>query len=263
MIRVLFVDDEGHILKLAKEFLEMSGALHVDTVDSVEKAERAMSANQYDAIISDYRMPKTNGLEFLRKVREQDSGMPFILFSGRGREEVVIEACNSGVSSYMQKGDDLEVQFIQLEHKVKQAVAKRSAEKELSIKLHQARLAMNMARIASWEFDSETGMFKFDDIFYELYGTDARHEGGYFVTLDAYINKFIHPDDRERVAAWITKGPEAIGPEGFGQIEHRIVRKDGTVRDIMVRVGMVFRADGRLLSVYGVNMDVTDLNRRQ
>jgi DNA-binding response OmpR family regulator len=261
MINVLFVDDEGYFLELAKEFLERSGALHVDTFSSVDRAEEAMSDNQYDVIISDYQMPKTDGLEFLRKIREQGSGIPFILFTGRSREDIVIEACNSGVSLYMQKGNDLDVQFIELEHKVKQVVAQRTAEMDLFIKVQQARLAMNMARIASWEFDEETGSFKFDDIFYELYCTDALHEGGYFVTPEVYIRNFIHPDDRDRVAAWIKKGQEAIGPEGYGQIEHRIIRKDGEVRDIMVRVGTMLRADGRVIKVYGVNMDITGQRR--
>ncbi len=258
MLNVLCVDDEEHFLELAKEFLETSGDIRVDTANSVAKAERAMSRVQYDAIISDYQMPLTNGLEFLKRVRERDRDIPFILLTGRGRENIVVEACNSGVSFYVQKGSDLDAQFVEVEHKIKQAVAKRAAELDLFIKVQQSRMAMDMARIASWEYDAETHLFKFDDIFYELYGTDVTHEGGYVQSPEAYILRFIHPEDRDRVAEWMGKGSQVIGPKGFGQTEHRIVRTDGEVRHVKVSAGMIHRADGRLLKVYGVNMDITE-----
>lgn len=186
MLNVLCVDDEEYFLKLSKEFLESSGDLHVDTANSVAMAEKALSRSQYDAIISDYKMPRTNGLEFLKMVREQDKDIPFILLTGRSREDIAVEACNSGVSSYVQKGGDMDAQFTEVEHKVKQAVAKHTAEMDLFVKAQQARIAMDMARIASWEYDGRTHLFKFDDIFYELYGTDAIQEGGYIVSPETY-----------------------------------------------------------------------------
>ena len=51
----------------------------------------------FDAIISDYQMPGMNGIDFLKKVPASGNSIPFILFSGRGREEVVIQALNEGV----------------------------------------------------------------------------------------------------------------------------------------------------------------------
>ena len=65
-----------------------------------------MARSHYDAVISDYQMPDVDGLQYLKKVRGTDKDLPFVLFTGRGREEVVIEAYNSGVSFYVQKGGD-------------------------------------------------------------------------------------------------------------------------------------------------------------
>ena len=53
-----------------------------------------------------------------------DEDIPFILFTGRGREEVVIEAINNGVDFYLQKGGDPKAQFAELGHKIKKAVNK-------------------------------------------------------------------------------------------------------------------------------------------
>lgn len=72
------------------------------------------------------------------------------------------------------------------------------------------------------------------------------------------VGKFIHPEDRDRVIEWIGKGCQALGPQGFGEMEHRIIRADGEVRRVRVRAGMIHSADGRLLKVYGVNMDITE-----
>ncbi len=259
MIHVLYVDDENGSLVLGKEYLEMSGELAVDTAISVEEAQRAMARSHYDLIISDFQMPGIDGLQFLKMVREKDKNMPFILFTGRSRKEVVIDACNSGVSFYLQRGGDIEAQFVELEHKVKQAVAKRSAELKLFIKMQQSQMAMDMVRIAGWEYDEKTKMFEFDDIFYSLYGTDASQEGGHSISPEDYVRRFIHPKDVDRVAEWIEKGEDAMGPEGFSQIEHRIIKKDGEVRWFMVRVRMIKDIDGRRVQTCGVNQDITGL----
>ena len=72
------------------------------------------------------------GSNYLKKVRKSFGSIPFVLFTGRGREEVVIEAINNGVDFYLQKGGDPKAQFAELAHKVRQAVTRRRAEIALS-----------------------------------------------------------------------------------------------------------------------------------
>ena len=69
-----------------------------------------IAAGHYDAVVADYQMPGMNGITLLKKVRETDTSLPFILFTGKGREEIVIEAINSGVDFYVQKGGGAEAQ---------------------------------------------------------------------------------------------------------------------------------------------------------
>jgi DNA-binding response OmpR family regulator len=85
----------------------------------------------FDVIISDYQMPGMNGIEFLKYLQAQKITIPFILFTGRGREEVVIDAINNGVTSYIQKGGNPKAQFAELEHKVKEASRKHQTEEAL------------------------------------------------------------------------------------------------------------------------------------
>ena len=114
MISLLYVDDEPALLDVCRLFLEQEGDISVVTVSSVGEALTRMVLEKFDAIISDYQMPEIDGITFLRSVRSQYPEIPFILFTGRGREEVVIEAINSGADSYVQKGGDPRAQFKEL-----------------------------------------------------------------------------------------------------------------------------------------------------
>ena len=96
--QILYVDDEPALLEIGKAFLERSGECKVETSQSAYEALDTLHISRFDAIISDYQMPGMDGLEFLKTIRDDPhlKEIPFILFTGRGREEVVIEALNHG-----------------------------------------------------------------------------------------------------------------------------------------------------------------------
>ncbi len=127
-ISILYVDDEPDLLNLGKLYLERLNEFRVDIMTSAIVAMNSSQTPLYDAIISDYQMPGMNGIEFLKNVRSQFGDIPFILFTGRGREEVVIEAINNGADFYLQKGGEPTAQFVELSHKIKQAVRRKQAE---------------------------------------------------------------------------------------------------------------------------------------
>lgn len=130
MYRILYVDDEQDLLTLTRIFLEKNGEFQVDINQSATEILASGTLSTYDAVISDFQMPGMNGIEFLKAVREKLPDLPFLIFTGRGREEVVIEAINNGVDFYLQKGTDPNSQFAELMQKVKEAIHRRRAEKE-------------------------------------------------------------------------------------------------------------------------------------
>lgn len=134
---VLYVDDDPDLLELGKRFLERNKEYTVTVLNSAFEALDILEKQPFDAIISDYQMPGMDGIEFLREVRSSGKAIPFILFTGRGREEVVIQALNEGADFYLQKGGDPRSQFAELSHKIHQAVRQRRL--ETSIRNHERR----------------------------------------------------------------------------------------------------------------------------
>jgi PAS domain S-box-containing protein len=131
MISVLYVDDEPDLLELCRIFLEQTGEFRVDTAESAKDALVQLLKKPYDAIIADYLMPEMDGISLLQSVRERDQEIPFILFTGRGREDVVIEALNNGADFYIRKDGDSQARFGELMQKLRLAVNKRQAERDL------------------------------------------------------------------------------------------------------------------------------------
>ena len=131
-IRVLYVDDEPTLLEIGKIYLERDGTFYVDTLTSAGEALTRLNTERYDAIVSDYQMPEMDGITFLKRLKGSGNTTPFIIFTGRGREEVVIEALNSGADFYLQKGGEPKSQFAELSNKIRYAVTRTHAEDALA-----------------------------------------------------------------------------------------------------------------------------------
>jgi PAS domain S-box-containing protein len=130
LIHVLHVDDDPSFLIVSKQILTMEGSFEIDEATCVDEALKKMSITQYDIIISDYEMPQKNGLQFLKELREEKNHIPFILFTGKGREEVVIEALNSGADHYVNKQGSPETVYSELAYLVFSAVEKSRAKRK-------------------------------------------------------------------------------------------------------------------------------------
>jgi DNA-binding response OmpR family regulator len=131
MISVLYVDDEPVLLEILKLMLEATHEFSVVTALTAEEGLNALQAGTYDAIVSDFQMTGMDGIEFLKEVRSTFGDIPFILFTGRGREEIVIDALNNGADFYLQKGGEPKAEFAELAHKIRSAVFRKKTEAAL------------------------------------------------------------------------------------------------------------------------------------
>jgi PAS domain S-box-containing protein len=103
-IRILHVEPDTDIAELTARFLEDEDeSITVFTESTAEDSLSRLVDNDIDCIVADYALPGMDGLEFLRIVREVSSDIPFILFTGRGSEDVANAAISAGVTDYIQK----------------------------------------------------------------------------------------------------------------------------------------------------------------
>jgi DNA-binding response OmpR family regulator len=124
---VLYVDKNPVLLESGKRFLERENDIHVDIALSAEEAQERMRTVPFDAIIADYDLPETDGIRLLRIVREKSPRLPFIIFTGTSREEIVIEALNNGADYYIKKGNDPDSKFGELLHSIRLLTRAESA----------------------------------------------------------------------------------------------------------------------------------------
>ncbi len=140
-LRILHVDDDVCLLEVSKQILSTENNFEVDGALSVDEAFKKMEKGAYDAVVSDYEMPMKNGLQFLKELREKKNDIPFILFTGKGREEVAIQALNWGADSYINKNGPPEIVYAELAHAIVSSVEKAKAKRQM---FYDAKLFQNV-----------------------------------------------------------------------------------------------------------------------
>lgn len=134
---------------------------------------------------------------------------------------------------------------------------RKRVEEALRTSRETLSLATELARLGPWKVNIEKSLFEFGDEFYAIYGTNVEREGA-FMAPDVYIREFVHPDDAWRVEAEIHK--ELLTTERYfsSRMEHRIIRRDGVVRTIVVQTNFFKDAAGKIVKIYGANQDITE-----
>jgi len=237
MYSILYVDDEESLLKIGKIYLERDGNMVVETLTSARAALDRIDSVPFDAVISDYQMPEMDGIEFLKAIRSRYSDLPFILFTGKGREEVVIQAINYGADFYLQKGGDPRAQFAELMLKIRQAVQRHKAETELSKSEAnlQAIISNTDDIIASYDTDIRLQVYNraASENYSSFFGIEL-HPG--ICTLDLFPESMrsFWIANNERALAGESFSiefnlPTASGQERFFESSFNPIRKDGVV----------------------------------
>ena len=172
-ISVLFIDDEPALLEITKLFLERSGELQVETCRSAVEALEVLKARSFDAIVCDYEMPLMDGIVLLKILRAEGDFTPFIIFTGKGREHVVVEALNNRADFYLLKGQDPKAQFAELDRMIRQAISRRAAEESLHSADRQMVDIINHLPDATFAIDREGRVISWNKAMEDLTGIPA------------------------------------------------------------------------------------------
>ena len=286
-IRVLYVDDEPGLLDIGKLFLEKTGEYTVDTLESAIEALRQLKTKRYDAIISDYQMPDMDGIEFLKQLKASENTTPFIIFTGRGREDVVIQALNEGADFYLQKGGEPKSQFAELSNKIQYAVTRKRAEEALikkneelyasyeQITATEEELRTNLDKLTRQEMALKQSEERYRSVVNDQTEMIARFtpDGNLTFVNEAYRSYFASLLDIKDVKGHYIR--EILQVKNYAEVEkflsslshknpireiERVVRgKDGEQHWQIWSVRALFAADGNPVEYQVVGRDVTEI----
>ncbi|MFZ0005415.1 MAG: PAS domain S-box protein [Methanoregula sp.] len=255
VIRVLCVDDESAFLDISSLFLERSGDFQVKTAQSASDAIKLLETEHFDAIISDYQMPGMDGIQFLVEVRNRFGPIPFILFTGRGREEVVILAVDKGADSYVQKGGETKSQFAELAHKIRMAIKRRTAEnrKEESQEILKTVIAEAKEGIIAYNRDLRITLW--NRFMEELTGLNAADvQGKITFELFPFIEQAANDELMKKALTGITTESADF------EFSIPSTGKKGWVKSIYTPN---YDAQGTIAGVIGIIRDVTERKRAE
>ncbi|PSQ57994.1 MAG: HTR-like protein, partial [Halobacteriales archaeon SW_9_67_25] len=102
-ITVLHVDDDPDVLDITATFLQRADRRFEVVTETDPDAALDRLDGGVDCVVSDYQMPAMDGLAFLDAVRDEAPELPFVLFTGKGSEEIASDAISAGVTDYLQK----------------------------------------------------------------------------------------------------------------------------------------------------------------
>ncbi|WP_200531001.1 PAS domain-containing protein [Halorubrum sp. LN27] len=166
-IDVLHVDDDPSVLDLTEAFLERElASVAVTSVTDPSAALDRLDDGEFDCVVSDYDMPGTDGLELFETIHSEHRKLPFVLYTGKGSEEIASQALNAGVTGYFQKGGP--EQLRRLANRVQQAVDEHRT-REIADRYSTVIDALGYPVYVV----DETGVFRFvNEPFAELTGYD-------------------------------------------------------------------------------------------
>jgi len=192
-VSILCVDDEPGLADLTATFLErFDDQFSTNTAESAQAGLNFLTANHVDCIVSDYDMPKMDGLQFLEAIRATHPDLPFILFTGRGSEEIASDAISAGVSDYMQK-ESGKHQYTVLGQRIRNVVTKhrsRSEKQEAETRSKTILEASPDAIVVSVQNEFVYA----NTAAVDLYDVAERSD-----LLGRQVGEFIHPDYRDDV----------------------------------------------------------------
>lgn len=248
-IRVLHVDDDQAFLKVAKQCLEMQGEIDVDTVSSVNEASEKLKKTDYDAVVCDYQMPDKDGLEFLKELRANGNTVPFIVFTGKGREEVAIKALNLGADRYVDKHGDPETVYCELAHAIRQATDRKSKEIELFKKEAELQAVLESSPDAITVSDLNGNVIQCNKATLDMLGFSSKDE---LIGKNGY--ELIAEKDRQKATENLKK---TLDQGSVRNIEYAFLTRDGHEFPTELSASVLRDSSGKVVGFVSVAKNIS------
>ncbi len=261
-IRVLMVDDDPVHLELSEQFLKrQSSEYEIVPAETPEEAMNLLIGEKFDVAVCDIDLGENQptGLDILEQVRVNESDIPVIIFTGKSREEIAIQALNLGADYYIRKSSaKIEGLYAELSYYILTSVKKRRTERALVESEHRLRdseaklaEAQRIAHLGHWNWDIIKNNLAWSDEIYRIFGLAPQE---FEATYEAFLDS-VHEDDRDFVRESVDK---ALHENQEYSIDHRIVLPDDTIRIVHEEGEVTFDDEGNAIRMMGIVQDITE-----
>jgi len=250
--KILLADDNADMRVYVRRLL---GPLcEVQSVADGQEAIEAMRERRPDLVLADVMMPRLDGFGLVRAIRSDPelSEIPIILLSARAGEESEIEGLKSGADDYLIKPFSARELIARVETHLK--LARLRAQTTATLRDSEERFRAFVA--ASWDL-----VFRMNRDWSEM----RYLRGKNFIPdterpSENWLEKYIYPHDHEQVLVAINK---AMRAKDIFELEHRVIRVDGTVGWVHSRAIPVLDVRGEIVEWFGAARDITERKRAE
>ncbi len=225
-VTVVHVDDSEALVDVTATHLEQTEpSLDVLTATDVDTALSLVEEHDPCCVVSDYDMPGTNGLEFLELLRTDYPDLPFILFTGKGNEEIASQAISAGVDEYIQKdiGTD---QYVVLANRISNLVKSYRAQQAAEQTEQRYHNLIDTAPVPIVLFDQDKELVYANDAAVDFLGAEDRGE-----LAGRQMPEFVHPEDTDLA---VERFGQVMEGTAAGEQRLRIQTLDGTIKERVI-----------------------------
>lgn len=254
-LSVLIIEDSASDAGLMlRQLAQANFDVHHERVETAEEMRAALAAQEWDIVLSDYRLPGFHADAALALLQTSGHDIPFIVVSGAIGEETAVELMRAGAHDYLMKNNlarlggavarEIKEARDRQEHRLASAALRESEERW--------KFALEGAGDGVWDWNVPARRVLFSRRWKEMLGY-AENEIG--CAISEWESR-VHPDDLARVQANLKDYFD--GKANVYASEHRMLCKDGSWKWVLDRGMLVSRTtDGQPLRMIGTHADIT------
>lgn len=253
-LKLLLIEDSARDAELTLLTLERAGLdIAATTVHHHDQVVEVLGKQVFDLILSDVLLPGSSGERVLGVAKHLSPQTPFIFISGVFGEEHAVKMMRQGATDYVLKQSlsMLPVAMGRALAEVNEREQRQRAEQNLHEAEARARIAIDAARMGTWDYDPRSGQLIWDGRCKALYGLQPDAQ----VSL-AFFYAQTHPDDLVRVEDRVLAALNEEDSNDY-QVDYRVLLPDGGERWVSSSGRSTFE-DGQCVRFTGVLQDITE-----
>ena len=251
--KVLIVDDDNDERALIRKELLAKGFDVVETARGQDTLS-IMGLEDPDLVLLDVMMPVVDGITICREIRARNKyrELPILMLTGVDGLDYIQRAFEAGATDFITKSTNLEF----ISQRIRYVLRNTVNTQQLLQKRNQLARVQRVAKIGHWQYLVKNSRLLMSDEALLLFGLNAQEFDN---TFNGFLD-LIHLADREKLNAAVN---EALYNHRVFNVDHRIVKKDGSECYVNSSGEVIFSDTGEPVSMLGVMQDISERKRAE